>query len=311
MPGLLRGVEKRWHRCFAETLGATCDSYPEVQEDLLRLARRTDDASVRVECLAGFAAMRKTKPRGRDIRGIVEESDFKYDAIRGNLKQVLLRSSKESLPILMEMVRSKNEAEYEFAREVLKEMHVPMAEVAKAVGGNPVTAIYNYFFEDRAGGLDLKALWETKAKLGDEVKGKTTKFEHLLRHLLSCLGFITLDVDASGKAGVDTVAFPPTWSYVLLLGSTTGLGGDNLEKLAATLKGVRAALGELARKIKILPIVATSMAGEANPKDEEYAQKHGIVVLRQADIDHLLEWVGTNKNYKKLLAYLGEKAGRR
>jgi hypothetical protein len=183
--------------------------------------------------------------------------------------------------------------------------------VGEAVGGNPVLAIYNYFFENRAGGLGLKALWDTKAKLGDGVKGTTKKFEHLLRHLLSCLGFITLDVDASGRAGVDTVAFPPTWSYVLLVGSTTGVVGDNLEKLAKTTKDVRAALGELASKIDILPIVATSMSGETNPKDEEYARKHGIVVLRRSDVDRLVEWATTDRSYKKLLVYLEGKAGKK
>lgn len=85
--------------------------------------------------------------------------------------------------------------------------------------------------------------------------------------------------------------------------------GDNLEKLADTLRGVRTALGELARKIEILPIVATSMAGETSPKDEEYARKYGVVILRQSDIDRLVEWVSTNRSYKKLLAYLAEKAG--
>lgn len=208
------------------------------------------------------------------------------------------------------MVRSNDEMRYEFALEVVKEMHIPIAEVGKAVGGNLALAIHNYFFEDRARGLGLKTLWETKAKLGDGVKGTTKKFEHLLRHLLSCLGFITLDVDASGRAGVDTVAFPPTWSYVLLVGSTTGVIGDNLEKLANTLRGVRAALGDLARKIEILPIVATSMSEETNPKDEEYARKHGIVVLRQSDVDRLVEWATTDRTYKKLLAYLEEKAGK-
>ena len=158
--------------------------------------------------------------------------------------------------------------------------------------------------------MGLKALWEAKEKLGDAVKGKATKFEHPLRHLLSCLGFITLDVDPTRRTGVDTVAFPPSWSCVLLVGATTGVVGDNLEKLANTVKGVRTALGGLARKIDTLPIVATSIAGETNPKDEEYARKHGIVILRQPDIDKLMEWVSTNRSYKQVVTYLYGKAGK-
>ncbi len=310
VPGLLRGVERRSDRCFPEVVGALCDSYPEVQGDLLKLARRTSDIVVKSECLYGLAAMRKTKPRVKDVVAIVKDGDLKYGSLRQDFKKVLLRNSKESKPILLEMLRSNDEMRYEFAFEVVKEMDMSIAEVGKAVRGNPVLAMYNYFFEDRTGGLGLKALWEAKAKLGDGVKGTTKKFEHLLRHVLSCLGFITLDVDASGKAGVDTVGFPPTWSYVLLVGQTTGVVGDNLEKLANTVKEVKATLGKLARKIEILPIVATSMSEETNPKNEEYARKHGIVILRESDVDRLVEWATTDRTYKKLLAYLEGKAGK-
>jgi hypothetical protein len=158
--------------------------------------------------------------------------------------------------------------------------------------------------------LGLRALWEAKEKLGENVKGKTTKFEHLLRHLLSCLGFITLDVDASGKKGVDTVAFAPSWSYVLVLGSTTGGISKNLQDLADILRGLRLTLGRLARKIEIFPVVATSMVVEAHPNDAEYARKHGILILRESDIDRIVNWVNTNRSYKELVAYLEGKAGK-
>jgi len=310
VPGLLRGVEKRWDRSFAKTVGAICDSHPEVQVDLLKLAKRTSDVNVRLECLAGLASMQKTKPRVGEVVGIVKDDDLRFTSLRDYFKQVLLRNPRESKSILFEKIQSDDERWQDFALEALKETDVPIAEVAKAVGINPILIIYNHFFEGRRDGLGLKALWEAKQKLGNGVKGTTTRFEHLLRHLLSCLGFVTLDVDASGKAGVDTVAFPPIWSYVLLIGPTTGVVGGNLEKLANTVKELKTTLAELSRIIAILPIVATSMAGETNPKDEEYAQKHGIVILRQSDIDRLVEWVGTSRSYKKVLAHLEAKAGK-
>lgn len=309
--GLLRGVERRWQRCFAEAVAAICDRYPETQANLLRLARNTSDVSVKVECLYALATIQKTKPSVREIAGIVEEGDLlKYDSVRVDFKKVLLRNPRESRPIPLEMVRSDDERRYEFALEVLKEMHVPIEEISRVLGFNPVVAMYKYFFGGPADSLGLEALWGTREKLGDGVRGTTTKFEHLLRHLLSCLGFITLDVSASRRPGVDTVAFSPTWSHVLLLGSTTGVVGDNLGKLANTVTEVRAALGELARKIEILPIVATSMAAEINPKDQEYAKRNGIVVLQEMDVDRLLGWVNTNRSYKKLLLYLEVKAER-
>lgn len=310
VPGLLRGIEKRSHRRFAETVGVICDTYPEVQEDLLRLARTTSNVSIKLECLAGLATMGKTKPLVRDLAEIIEDDELRYDDIRANFKQALLRNPRESKPILLEMLRNNDERRYEFALQVLKEMDIPIEEVAKAVGTNPIVAIYNYFFEEPSSSLSLTALWGAKQKLGEGVKGTTTRLEHLVRHLLSCLGFITLDVNASRRPGVDTVAFPPTWSCVLLIGTTTGVVGDNLEKLANTVREVRATLGEMAHKIQILAIVTTSIAGETNPKDKEYAQNHGVVILRQWDIDRLVEWVSTSRSYKEFLAYLHQKAGR-
>ncbi|MCI0407277.1 MAG: hypothetical protein L0191_01725 [Acidobacteria bacterium] len=310
VPGLLRGIETRRHRCFAEAFGALCDSYPEVQAHVLRLARRASDVSVRLECMRSLAAMRRTMLRIKDLTRFVEDGDLKYDSWRADLRKVLLRNPKEAKPILLERLRRDDEVWSDFALEVLKQMRVPMEEVAEAVGKNPVTAIYEFFFGSEKEGLGLGPLWRGKAKLGEGVKGTTTRFEHLVRNLLACLGFGTLDVDPGRRAGVDTVAFPPTWSHVLLVGTTTGGVADDLEKLANTAKRVRAALGELAGKIEILPIVATSMAGETHPNDREYAWKNGIVILRESDIDHMMEWVNTNRSYKKFITYLEQKVGK-
>ncbi len=310
VPGLLRGIEKQWDHGLFGTIGAICDSHREIQTDVVRFAERTKDMNVRFGCVACLAAMQKTKPRIGDIVKLIRASDLRFDWIRANFRRLFLRNPKESKRIVLEMLRNPDERWHDFALEALKEMGVPMAEVTKATGVNPIVAIYEYFFERRSDGLGLKALWEAKQKLGDGVKGKTTKFEHLLRHLLSCLGFITLDVDASQKAGVDTVAFPPIWSHALLIGGTTGVVGDNLEKLSNTVREVKTALGELSRKIAILPVVATSISGETNPRDEEYARKHRIVVLRQSDIDLLVDWVNTNRSYKKFLTHVEVKAGK-
>lgn len=93
VPGLLRGIERRWDRCFPEAVGAICDSYPKVQADLLKLARRTGDISVKLECLYGLATMRKTKPRVRDVAAIVKDGDLKYASLRQDFKMVLFEES--------------------------------------------------------------------------------------------------------------------------------------------------------------------------------------------------------------------------
>jgi len=314
VPLLLRGIEDAGDRCFATAVGAICDYHPEVQEDLLRLFKKAigkpKEASIKVECVRALSTLKKEKPHVTKLARIFNYDDLRYDSLRADFRDMLLKNQKASKPVLLGMIQSHSEVQYEFALEVLKEMHVPIEEVETAIGANPVVAIYKYFFEVRASGLGLRALWEAKDKLGEEVRGKTTKFEHLLRHLLSCLGFITLDVDASGKKGVDTVAFAPTWSCVLVVGSTTGGISKNLQDLADISGRLRTALGVLARKIEIVPVVATSMAGETHPNDTEYARKHGILVLRESDIDRIVSLVNTNRSYKEFLAYLEGKAGK-
>ncbi len=314
VPALLRGIESGIDEWFPKAMGRICDDHPEVQVAILKLYKKADGKpqrdTIKLSCLRTLSAMRKVRPQVSRLAKMVTSNDLQYTSFKAEFRNVLLRSPKEAKPLLLEMLRGENEVLYEFGLEVLKEMQVPVEEVAQAIGINPVLAIYKYFFGERPGGLGLRTLWEAKAKLGENVGGTTKKFDHLLRHLLSCLGFVTLDVDPSGKMGVDTIAFPPRWSYVLLIGSTTGVIGDNLQKLAETLVRLRAALDRLARKIDILPIIATSMAEEINPTDKEYARSHGIVVLQQSDIDQLVDWVHTNRSYGKLLAYLGKKAGK-
>jgi len=79
----------------------------------------------------------------------------------------------------------------------------------------------------------------------------------------------------------------------------TRLGIERLDGL-----GARAALGKLARQIQLVPLVATSLPVEPNPKTAEYARRHGVVLLRAADIDRILDWVNTKRTYATLLSYL-------
>jgi hypothetical protein len=98
---------------------------------------------------------------------MIDFADLRYDSFRGDLKRVLLKNPRESKPILLGMLQGESEKQYQFALEVLKEMRIPMEEVAKATGTNPIVAIYNYFFEGQADRLALRALWEAKAPVWD------------------------------------------------------------------------------------------------------------------------------------------------
>ncbi len=313
VPTLVQAMEAYHDDCFAKTMGAICERHPEMQGKLLRLFREanrkpTGDA-IKLSCLRALSAIGKPRPRVAELATMVSDRDLEYPSFRAEFRSVLLKNPRESKPMVLQLLAARGEMQYQFALEVLKEMQIPIAEAAKAVGVNPLTAAYNYFFEGGRDGLGLRPIWEAKSKLGDKVRGQT-RFEHLVRHLLSCLGFITLDVDASGKAGVDTVALPPKWSHLLVIGTTTGVVEQDLVKLANTTMGLTSALGKLAQKIDILPLVVTSLAAETDPKYVEYARRHGILILRASDVDRLFEWVCTNRTYKDVLTYLDRKAGR-
>jgi hypothetical protein len=309
IPELLKGLEKTKHRVFAETVGMLCDSHPEAQHSLLRLVRQTQDASVKVEYFRALATMRKTRPRISEISDLVGTHDLRFTTLREFFRQILLRDIRSSRRVLLAMLHDDDEQRTEFAIGLLQEIGATTADIAKALGGNPVRLVYNFFWGQREG-QSLESLWEEKAKLGDNIKGKITKLDHLLITLMTSLGFLTIDVDPSGRAGVDVVAFSPTSPHVLLIGATTGVIGDNVEKISNTVRDLRVALGKVATRIEIIPIIATSLSGETNPRDEDHARRNGIVILRQLDIDRLMEWVATNRDYRSLLAYLKD-VGRR
>jgi len=304
VPSLLRGVEKLRHRCLAETLGAICDGHPAAQAQILKLAKKTTNNSIKYECIYALAAMRKTRPRIKAVAELVTDADLNYAYATESFKQLLVRTPRESRALLIEMLRGNDDRRCGFALEVLKTMNVPMAEVAKSLGSHPVRVVHDFFYSETQA-LSIHSLWHAKQRLGDNIKGRNvTRFEHLLRTLFSCLGFLTLDVDAAGRPGTDFVAFPPSWSHILVVGATTGVVEDNVQKLANSVRELRAALGKLAAQIQLVSIVATSLSVEPNPKTAEYARRHGVVLLRQADIDRLLDWVNTNRPYATLLSYL-------
>lgn len=176
VPGLLRGIELDRDICFAEALGTICDYRPEVQADILRLFKKASGVparvGIRLHCLSALSRMEREKPRVGSLAKMIDFADLRYDSFRGDLKRVLLKNPRESKPVLLGMLQGESEKQYQFALEVLKEMRIPMEEVAKATGTNPVVAIYNYFFEGQADRLALRALWEAKAKLGNGVGGQ-------------------------------------------------------------------------------------------------------------------------------------------
>src|SRR5207244_9825572 len=131
------------------------------------------------------------------MAAIIASNDLlKYGTARENFAAILRKEVKDAKPVLIELLKSDDAHQYEFALDILKSLGVRIGDIASALNAHPVRLLHTYFWAQQDT-LTLDALWRVKAKLGESIAGKTTRLEHLMRDALSCLGFITLDVDKS------------------------------------------------------------------------------------------------------------------
>ena len=125
-----------------------------------------------------------------------------------------------------------------------------------------------------------------------------------MQNLFSALGFVTLFVDPSGKQGVDLVAFSPNEPYILIIGCTTGVIKEDLQKMNITLNEMEDSLEEICAKYRILPILITSKKVEVSSADSEYAKKNYIAILKQQETTTLLNMLRTNRESNEIIKYV-------
>ena len=216
------------------------------------------------------------------------------------LKKIMIKAGERAKPLLFEMVKNKNEVRYTFAVECLEEIRVSIEEYSKVFEKSPVLQLYEFFYEQKKGML-LENLWKEQDKLRNPLKKKYMRFEYFIQNLFSAFGFVTLFVDPSGKEGVDLIAFAPNKPYILIIGCTTSVLKNDLEKLNMTLNEMEDALVELFEKYRILPIVIMSRKVEVTSSDSEYAGRNNIAILTQEETTTLLKMLRTNRRSEEII----------
>lgn len=222
-------------------------------------------------------------------------------APKESLKNIMTKAGKQAKPSLFKMVKDKNEVIYTFALECLEEIGVSIEEYSKVFEKPPILQVYEFFHGQREDML-LENLWKKQDKLGNPIKNaQMDRFEYFIHQFFSTLGFVTMFVDPSGKKGVDLVAFSPNMPLILIIGCTTGVIKEDLQRLVITLSEMYEALEKLCERFRILPMVITSKKVIVTDEDSKYAGKSEIAILTHEEIITLLRMLRTNRTSEEII----------
>ena len=202
-------------------------------------------------------------------------------------------------PSLTTLLKSDHNREHDFAKECLEARGDNIYEILEK---NPVIEIYNLFYNELT---DKKNGWEIQGPLLDRQfkpklpKGNKLSFEHGVESLLASCGFTTLWVDPSGVKGIDIIAFSQDNKYILLLGCTTGVLKDDLDKIFEITPEVRKRI----KNSTIRPIICTNLDRDKILKRVEAAE-HGIGILSANELSHIFNMSKSGRPHKEILSHI-------
>jgi len=218
---------------------------------------------------------------------------------RFQLSKIVHRLNDDIEPLLISMLDSDSKVEYEFSRECLEERGKNIFEYLEI---NPIIKIYNYFYNELPTRRDKPNL---EAHLLGESGGNNLAqkqiFEHGVESLFSSCGFSTIWVDPSGVKCVDIVAISQDMNDILLLGCTTGVIKDDLDKLYEVSEKVSRRM----EHCDIHPIVVINLEREEIMRFEE-AYKYDIGILSANEIRKILDLSRVGRPHKEILASILE-----
>lgn len=282
-----------------KALASVIDSNPETIASIWEFLEKEKEHHSSI--LTVFAEM-KTSIDLKKLFSVVD-IDLSMWRPRGALKTIMIKAGEQAKPLLLEMVKEEDQTTYEVAIDCLGEIGVSIEEYSKVFEKPPILQIYEFFYKQRQG-MFLENLWKEQDKLRNQLKKKYMKFEYFIQNLFSALGFVTLYVDPSGKEGVDLIAFAPNKPYILIIGCTTSILKNDLEKLKMTLSEMEDALKELLFKYRILPTVFISRKVEISPADSEYAGKNKIAIVTQKETTTLLNMLRTHRGSNEIIKHI-------
>ncbi|MGA2876539.1 MAG: hypothetical protein ABSE82_13500 [Nitrososphaerales archaeon] len=133
-------------------------------------------------------------------------------------------------------------------------------------------------------------------------------FDFLVELLLHSFGVKTMFVDHGQKAGVDSVGIGPVGLRIFVVGTTTGIIHDDLQKLFVTVRELKVKLPTLTSRFEVVPLLFTRLPKESiDAADIQYAFERGMIVLSSQDIDQLVLFSRTGRHFADLLDLLNER----
>lgn len=216
---------------------------------------------------------------------------------------ILARNGENARPLLVELI--KDNASYEFALETMKKIGINQEEIYSIFNFPPMLQLYNFFYrKSNRNPCDFNNILKGTEQLGNEIRGKKlTNLDFLIMNLFSCFNFITMQVDLSGKKGVDVLCFDSETMDILIIGCTTGTIKNDLKTMDALLNEMTDELPEILRNCRIIPLIFSTGTTNFVSSDVKDANQIGIILLAIDDINKIIEMLNTGKTRKDLLDY--------
>jgi len=300
-PLLLQIIKSGFNRerIASKALASVVDTHPEVMDEIWDFLQKEKE-------LFPILMVLEEMKTSVDVERLFSIADIELgiQSVRQTSRKIVIKAGKQAKPLLLKMIKDKHHIRYTFALECLEEIGVSIEEYSKVFENPPILQIYEFFYKKRKDML-LETLFKEQDKLGNSIKkSQIGRFEYLIQNLFSALGFVTLFVDPSGKEGVDLIAFSPNEPYILVIGCTTSILKDDLQKLKVTITEMKDALKELFAKYRIIPTVFTSRKVDVTPADSEYAGKNSIAILTKEETTTLLMMLRTNRRSDEIIKHI-------
>lgn len=286
-------------KATTSALAGIADAYPETLDKIMKAPQLKGKEYLLLQILV------KVEETRIDLNELFKRipEDYLANASRANLKEIVIKQGGDSKPFLLEMLKSHKKSEYKFALDCLRETGISIDEMAGVFEEPLVLSVYNFFYERRK--LSLEKIWEEQEIIGKNIKkAQINRFDFFIQNLFSTFGFITLYVDRSGMKGVDVVAFSSSDSHIFVIGCTTDVLKDDLQKIEETCGKMKLELKKLVERYTLTPVVFTAKNIQVHPEDSIYAKNHGIAILTSEDIENLLEMAKTGRSGKDVVEYV-------
>lgn len=305
LPLLMKLIKMRADVHISKVIASILDAHPYRVDDILDMLYDERDEKVIDAILQSFEEMDKTRFDARKLLPRIRINWWHSYPTSIIIYRLLVKWGELSKPALFEILQQNEK--YDFALRCLKAIGISNEELSKIFPKPPMLQVYNFLYshaQSKKIPKDLNQLWEETEKLQEIVPGKTDRLEHLLLHIFTSFNFVALNVAPLKMKSVDIVCFYRETLDLFIIGCTTGILKDDLQKMDALVKKMQAKTTELFDKCSVTPIVVSSEMASISPSDAQYAVQNNIVIMQHNHIDTLLEMLNTNRQSREVIEYI-------